>query len=80
MSEQFRDLGLGAKAALLHLERTYGRARLLDGQQRESLIESFGVGGNVLVLDCGDGKIATVGRRGGGLQVHDLRVLDDGCC
>jgi hypothetical protein len=72
---------LGVAAVKAQLEREYGSARVLPpGPERDGLIDAFGVFHRCAVIDCGDGKIATVGPRGGGLQIHDLRKVDDGCC
>lgn len=55
-----------------HLERDYGRARLLRGRERRRVAATLGVWHRCEVIDCGGGLLATVGPHGGGLQMHDL--------
>jgi hypothetical protein len=69
-----RDVGLGVLAVVAQLEREYGQARLLRGAERKRLAESLGCFHRAAVIDVGNGLLATVGPRGGGLRIHDLRT------
>jgi hypothetical protein len=64
--------GLAVLAVVAHLEREHGRARLLEGDERERVAEALGVWPRCAVIDIGGGRLATVGPRGGGLLIHDL--------
>jgi hypothetical protein len=68
-----RNDGLAVAAVVAHLEREHGVARLLEGKERERVAVALGVYHRCAVIDIGDGRIATVGPRGGGLLIHDLR-------
>lgn len=67
------EIALGVAAVIAHLEREYGTARLLAGEEAERVAAALRVWRRCKVIDCGEGRIATVGPRGGGLIVHDLR-------
>lgn len=71
-----RQIALGVAAAIAQLERRYGHARLLRGEERVRTAEALGVFRRCAVIDIGGGKLATVGPRGGGLRIHDLRGCD----
>lgn len=60
-------------ALIASLEHEHGQARFFTEIQRQGLVKALGVGAHCHVLDLGRGKLATVGRRGGGFKVHDLR-------
>gem|GEM_PF-6799248 len=66
-------VGLAITAVVAHLERGHGQARLLVADERRQVAEGLGVFHKCAVIDCGNGHIATVGPRGGGLRIHDLR-------
>lgn len=77
---QLRDgsQGLAVSAVIAHLEREHGSARILPlGPERDALINHFEVWHRCVVIDCGNGKIATVGPRGGGLRIHNLKEVVD---
>lgn len=67
-------LGDGIIALLAHLEREYGCARLLVGDERRRAAEGIVTSGlRTLVIDIGQGRVATTNWRGGELRIHDPR-------
>ena len=68
---------LAATGVVARLEREYGMARVLKGDERIRTAEALGVYHRCAVIDIGDFKLATVGPSGGGLLIHNLLDPDD---